>query len=128
MYRKLSFIGVPPYYLFQGRPTAGNEPYEVPIVEGYHIFEAAKKKVSGLAKRARFAMSHESGKIEIVGVDDARIYLRYHRAKDPADEGRFMVYHRNDEAYWLDQLEPLEGMGAPRFEPERLEEVAAGPE
>lgn len=34
MYSKLSFIGCPPYYLFQGRPTAGNEPYEVPLVRG----------------------------------------------------------------------------------------------
>jgi KamA family protein len=128
MYRKLSFIGVPPYYLFQGRPTAGNEPYEVPIVEGYQIFEAAKKRISGLAKRARFVMSHESGKIEIVGVDEQRIYLRYHRAKDPADEGRFMVYHRNDTAYWLDQLEPVEGFDTPRFVAESLLEVGAGPE
>jgi KamA family protein len=128
LYRRLSFIGVPPYYLFQGRPTAGNEPYEVPIVEGYHIFEAAKKQISGLAKRARFAMSHETGKIEIVGVDDHHIYLRYHRAKKPADEGRFMIYHRNDSAYWLDQLEPVEGFGAPRFAAESLQEVGAGPE
>ena len=34
MYSKLSYIGCPPYYLFQGRPTAGNEPYEVPIRAG----------------------------------------------------------------------------------------------
>ena len=34
MYSRLSYIGCPPYYLFQGRPTAGNEPYEVPIVQG----------------------------------------------------------------------------------------------
>jgi len=128
MYRKLSFIGVPPYYLFQGRPTAGNEPYEVPIVEGYRIFEEAKKRISGLAKRARFAMSHETGKIEIVGVDDDHIYLRYHRARNPEDEGRFMVYHRNDDAYWLDQLDPVEGLGAPRFAAESLQEVGAGPE
>jgi len=127
LYRKLSFIGVPPYYLFQGRPTAGNEPYEVPIVRGYGIFEHAKKKVSGLAKRARYVMSHESGKIEIVGVDEKHIYLRYHRAKNPADEGRFMVYKRDDKAYWLDQLEPEPGLGAPVFEPEP-ESVGVGPE
>jgi lysine 2,3-aminomutase len=104
MFRQLSFIGCPQYYLFQGRPTAGNEPYELPIVAGYEIVEEAKRRVSGLAKRVRFVMSHESGKIEIVGVDEQFIYLRYHRAKDPANEGRFMVYHRDDHAYWLDQL------------------------
>lgn len=107
LFRKLSFIGCPQYYVFQGRPTAGNEPYELPIVKGYEIFEDAKRRISGLAKRVRFAMSHESGKIEIVGVDDSFIYLRYHRAKNRADEGRFMVFHRDDHAYWLDQLKPV---------------------
>jgi lysine 2,3-aminomutase len=107
LYRKLSFIGCPPYYLFQGRPTAGNLPYEVPIVRGYELFEEAKKRVSGLAKRARFVMSHETGKIEIVGVDTGHIYLRYHRAKDPANEGKFMIFERNDTSFWLDQLKPI---------------------
>ena len=108
MYEKLSFIGCPPYYLFQGRPTAGNEPYEVPMVEGWQIFQRALSLGSGLARRARFVMSHESGKVEILGVDDDHIYLRYHQAKDPDDLGRFFVRKRDDQAYWLDQLDPVE--------------------
>ena len=112
MYQKLSHIGVPPYYLFQGRPTAGNEPYEVPIVRGYELFNEAREKTSGLGRRARFCMSHESGKVEIVGVDEKFIYARYHQAKNPADEFRFMVYHRDDAAYWLDQLKPVETLTA----------------
>lgn len=128
LFRKLSFIGVPPYYLFQGRPTAGNAPYEVPLVRGYAIFEDAKTRISGLAKRARFVMSHDSGKIEMVGLDEARIYLRYHRARDPADEGRFMVYLRDDQASWLDQLTPVPGLGAPRFAPEARPTGEPGPE
>jgi lysine 2,3-aminomutase len=108
MFRKLSFIGAPQYYLFQGRPTEGNLPYTVPIVRGYTLFEDAKKQVSGLAKRARFVMSHETGKIEIVGVDERHMYLRYHRAKDPADEGRFMIFERDDDALWLDDLKPVD--------------------
>jgi KamA family protein len=105
MYSKLSYIGCPPYYLFQGRPTAGNEPYEVPIVCGWQIFQEALRRGSGLARRARFCMSHESGKVEVLAIDDHRIYLRYHQAKDPANLGRFMIFKRNDDAYWLDQLE-----------------------
>lgn len=116
MYRKLSFIGVPPYYLFQGRPTAGNEPYEVPIVRGFQLFDTARNRCSGLAARARFCMSHETGKIEVVGIDAERIYMRYHRAKFVEDEGRFMVFRRDDNAYWLDQLEPLDGLGTRREE------------
>ena len=128
LFRRLSFAGVPPYYLFQCRPTVGNKPYAVPIVRGHAIFEAAKKLVSGLAKRARFIMSHASGKIEIVGVDRERIFMRYHRAKDPADEGRFLICRRNDEAYWLEDLEPVEGTAAPLVPVEAAEEATSGPE
>ena len=108
LYSTLSYIGCPPYYLFQGRPTAGNEPYEVPIVRGLQIFQEALRRGSGLARRARFCMSHETGKVEVLAVDDERIYLRYHQAKDAADLGRFFIRRRNDEAYWLDQLDPVD--------------------
>jgi KamA family protein len=101
-------VGCPQYYVFQGRPTAGNEPYEVPLVRGWQLFSAARSRVSGLSRRARFSMSHESGKVMVVGLDDERIYMRYHRAKDPADEDRVLVMARDDEAYWLDQLVPAD--------------------
>jgi len=102
--RRLSFAGVPPYYFFQCRPTEGNGPYEVPLVRSYALLEEAKRHVSGLAKRARLVMSHERGKIEMVGLTNEHIYLRYHRARDAEDEGRFMVFHRDDDAFWFDDL------------------------
>lgn len=128
LFRRLSFIGVPPYYLFQCRPTAGNRSFQVPIVRGYQIFEAAKADLSGLAKRARYVLSHASGKIEIVGVDQQHIYMRYHRAKDPSDEGRFMVFHRDEQACWLDELRPVEGLGGKSHPHEDVRHNADGPE
>lgn len=115
MFRELSFVGCPAYYLFQGRPTAGNEPYEVPLVRGWEIFREALRSGSGLARRPRYVMSHETGKAEILAVDDRHIYLRYHRAKDAANRGRLMVYKRDDQACWLDELVPADGADAPRF-------------
>jgi lysine 2,3-aminomutase len=106
LYRELSFIGCSPYYLFQGRPTAGNRPYQVPIVRGWDIFRETIRRGSGLARRPRFVMSHATGKIEIVGVDARYIYLRYHRSQNLAEQGRLLVYHRDDTAFWLDDLEP----------------------
>ena len=128
MYRRLSYVGCPPYYLFQGRPTAGNEPYQVPVVRGWEIFNEALRRGSGLARRARFVMSHETGKIEILAVDANYVYLRYHRAKDPALRGQFMIYKRDDDACWLDDLEPAEGYGAPKFPPTPRLNVIDGPE
>ena len=115
------------YYLFQGRPTAGNEPYKVTIVRGWQIFRDANRAGSGLARRPRYVMSHESGKIEILAVDKDRIYLRYHRAKRDADRGRFMIYKRNDEACWMDDLEPV-GEETPRFAPSPLLALDEPPE
>lgn len=126
LFRKLSWIGCPPYYLFQGRPTAGNDPYKVPIVRGWEIFREALRRGAGLARRARFAMSHETGKVEIMAVDESRIYLRYHRAKDAKLRGKFLVYKRDDEACWLDDLEPIGD--APKFAHESPLEVNSGPD
>ncbi len=107
LFNLLSFIGCPPYYMFQGRPTMGNMPYNVPITRGFQIFQEAGRSTSGLAGRARFVMSHETGKIEIVGLDDHSIFFRYHRAKNPKDVGRLMIYKRDDTALWLDDLKPV---------------------
>lgn len=135
LFRQLSWIGCPPYYVFQGRPTAGNDPYKVPIVRGWEIFREALRHGSGVARRARFVMSHETGKIEILAVDAKHIYLRYQRAKDASLRGRFLIYRRDDAAYWLDDLEPatdaeacMDGGLAPRFAHDSLLDTVDGPE
>jgi len=99
---QLSFIGVPPYYIFQGRPTLGNKPFAIPVEESLEIFEKAKTMGSGLAKRARLVMSHFSGKIEIVGKTNGYVYFRYHRAAKPENRGRLLVFRSNPKAYWFD--------------------------
>lgn len=107
LFKKLSFIGVSPYYLFQVRPAVGNKPYAVPLVRAYHIFQEARKNLSGTAKRAAFVMSHRLGKVEVVGLDDSQIYMRFHRAPNPEDAGKLLVCRRNDQGYWLDDFEIL---------------------
>ena len=43
----------------------------------------------------------------MVGLDRQHIYLRYHSARDPKDEGRFLTYYRDNTAVWLDDLRPV---------------------
>lgn len=102
LFNKLSFIGVPPYYVFQCRPTLGNKIYVTPVEQAYEIFETARTGCSGLAKRARFVMSHSTGKIEIVGLTQEHIYFKYQRAAKAKDGSRFLVFKRNPNAYWFD--------------------------
>ncbi len=99
-------LGCPQYYIFQCRPTTGNASFAVPITRALSVIAEARSRVSGLSRRARYCMSHTSGKVEVVGMDESHIYARYHRAKDPADEGRMLVYRRDDAAVWLDDLVP----------------------
>jgi KamA family protein len=128
LFRELSWIGCPPYYLFQCRPTAGNEPYVVPIVRGWEILREALRYGSGLARRARYVMSHATGKVEILGVGDQHIYARYHRAKDAANRGNFMIFKRDDQACWLDDLQPIEATDLPQGVREAPGGVFDGPE
>jgi len=107
LFNKLSYIGVAPYYLFICRPTLGNKTYAVPIEEAFEIFEQARMRCSGLAKRSRLVMSHSTGKIEIVGKTEDRIYLRYHRAANPQEKARFMIFKRNPNAYWYDDYDEI---------------------
>ncbi len=102
LFNRLSSVGIPPYYLFQCRPSTGNGCYSVPIEEGYRIFEDAKKHMSGLANRAKFVMSHSTGKIEVVGMDSEVVHLKYHAARDKERIGEIITFPRNPEARWLD--------------------------
>ncbi len=107
MFNKLSYIGVPPYYVFQCRPTLGNRIYVTPLEEAFEIFETARTRCSGLAKRARFVMSHTTGKIEVVGLTEKYIYFKYLRAADEDTDAKFMVFKRNPDAYWFDDYKEL---------------------
>jgi L-lysine 2,3-aminomutase len=102
LFGRLSYNGVVPYYLFLCRPTLGNEPYMVPIERGLEIFEEARRRLAGLAKQARLCMSHRTGKIEVVGKMENKIVFRYHRAPDPSDCGRVMMFDSDPSAAWLD--------------------------
>jgi len=102
LFGRLSYNGVVPYYLFLCRPTLGNEPYIVPVEKGLEIFEEARRGLAGLAKQARLCMSHRTGKIEVVGKMDNKIVFRYHRAPNPLDCGRIMMFDSDPTAGWLE--------------------------
>jgi len=105
LFNKLSYIGVPPYYVFQCRPTQGNRIFSVPVERAYEVFEQARMNSSGLAKRARLVMSHATGKIEIVGLTETQVFFKYVRACEETDSSRFLVFDRDPDAYWFDDYE-----------------------
>ncbi len=102
---RLVGIGVSPYYVFQCRPVKRvKSSFQVPLARAYRIVEEAKAKLDGHSKRFKFVMSHRTGKIEVVGIMNDYVYLRYHQAKDPHDVGRFFRRRLTPGAGWLDDL------------------------
>ncbi|VUT25842.1 MAG: L-lysine 2,3-aminomutase [Candidatus Methanolliviera sp. GoM_oil] len=103
---KLVSIGVNPYYIFQCRPVKrAKKRFQVPLYSGNEIIEDAKKKINGHSKRFRYIMSHQTGKIEILGIMDDYIYLKYHQAKDHGNIGKIFKRKINKRAGWLDDLD-----------------------
>ncbi len=103
LFRKLSFSGVTPYYIFQCRPSLGNRLFQIPVEQSYEVIQQAWQACSGLAKRARFVMSHATGKIEVVGKNAGYVFMRYHQAAEKALIGKFMVMKTNSSAVWYDE-------------------------
>ena len=104
LHRRLAEVGVAPYYVFQCRPTRGNERFMLSLQEGQRIVNDAKAELSGLAKRFRYVGSHTTGKIEIVGVLGDQLILRYHEAKSVADENRLMTWPVDRPVTWFEEI------------------------
>lgn len=100
----LAAAGNLPYYVFQCRPVKRVQSYfQLPLRKGLDVVEAAKSLLNGQAKRFRFAMSHTTGKIEILGSDGERLFFKYHQAKNPALTGALFFSAVEEDAGWLEQ-------------------------
>lgn len=106
--RNLARIGVIPYYVFQCRPVKRvKHHFQVSLKDGYEIIKQARTMLDGYSKRFRYVMSHKTGKIEIVGIKNNKIYLRYHQAKSPKNRGEFFERKLTESAGWLDDLKSV---------------------
>lgn len=102
--RRVTTMGIVPYYVFQCRPVTGvYTQFQVPLHEAYRIVEGAKGRQSGQGKCFRYVLSHETGKIEILGeAGDGQMLFKYHQAKDEADMGRIFTRKIEKDQCWLD--------------------------
>jgi KamA family protein len=98
-------IGVAPYYVFQCRPVKRvKRHFQVPICEGLRIVEKAKANCNGHGKRFKYVMSHRTGKIEILGIMNGKIYFKYHEAKNKKNLGAMFKRRVDEKAGWLDDF------------------------
>jgi len=106
----LTRIGVNPYYLYQCMPVSRvRHHFQVPLKEGVDIVDEARRNMDGYAKRFKFIMGHDIGKIEICGrTDDTLVLKQIHaRQEAPEEASRMLFYKLKDNAGWLDDLEQI---------------------
>lgn len=102
--KELTRCGVIPYYIFQCRPVSGvKNQFQVPLDRGYAIVEGAKNMQNGQGKCIRYALSHVTGKIEILGpLPDGQMLFKYHQAKYEKDSGRIFARAMKPGQAWLE--------------------------
>ncbi len=103
-------IGVNPYYLYQCMPVSRvRHHFQVPLKNGIDMVDKAKERLDGYAKRFKFIMGHDIGKIEICGrINDTLILKQIHsRPEEPEQASRMMLRKLTDKAGWLDDMEDI---------------------
>ncbi len=100
-------IGVNPYYLYQCMPVARvRHHFQVPLKEGVDLVDRARRHFDGYAKRFKYIIGHDIGKLEICGRIDDRIVLKQLHARNEhkQDISRLLVRQLTENGGWLDDL------------------------
>ena len=100
-------IGVNPYYLYQCMPVERvRHHFQVPLKEGVDLVDDARRKMDGYAKRFKFIIGHDIGKLEICGRSKDNLILKQLHARPGHQEesSRILVRHLTDNGGWLDDL------------------------
>lgn len=104
-------IGVNPYYLYQCMPVSRvRHHFQVPLKQGIDIVDTAKQRLDGYAKRFKFIMGHDIGKIEICGRIEEKLILKqiHSRPEEPERASRMMVMKLDDKSGWLDDMNEIQ--------------------
>lgn len=100
-------IGVNPYYLYQCMPVERvRHHFQIPLKEGVDLVDKARRKMDGYAKRFKFIIGHDIGKLEICGrVDDKLILKQLHaRPGHQEESSRILVRQLGENGGWFDDL------------------------
>lgn len=112
LFNILAQIGITPYYHFQCKFIKSANHFRTTLMHTTRTFHTATNGLNGLAKRVKLIMTHFTGKIEILGVEElnstTNIFLKYHQARNPELVNRIFTFPINDRQYWLDDIPEAE--------------------
>ncbi len=114
LWREQVKLGIIPYYMFVERDTGARHYFETPLYAAWKIYRQAVQQVSGLARTVRGpSMSASPGKVEVQGVAEIHgekvFVLRFIQARNPEWVQRPFFARFDEQATWLDQLQPAFG-------------------
>ena len=114
MWREQVRLGVIPYYMFLVRDTGAQDFFGVELARAQRIYRDAVGRVSGLARTVRGpSMSATPGKVHVVGVSEVAgekvFVLQFLQGRDPEWCNRPFFAKYDENALWLDDLEPAFG-------------------
>jgi len=100
-------IGVNPYYLYQCMPVARvRHHFQVPLKRGVDLVDEARRGMDGYAKRFKFIIGHDVGKLEICGRSGDKLILKqiHARQEHPDEASRILIRELTEDGGWLDDL------------------------
>ncbi len=103
--------GVNPYYLYQCMPVERvRHHFQVPLKRGVDLVDNARRRMDGYAKRFKFIIGHDIGKLEICGRLGDKLLLKQLHARPGHQEesSRLMVRQLTDNGGWLDDLSEVD--------------------
>ncbi len=97
-------IGVNPYYLYQCMPVSRvRHHFQIPLKQGIAIVDEARAQLNGYAKRFKYIIGHDIGKLEICGMAGDSIVLKQIHARSGHSEqaSRIIIHDLDDDAGWV---------------------------
>ncbi len=126
MWREQARLGCIPYYMFLARDTGAQHYFAVPLVRAWEIFQKAYQGVSGISRTVRGpSMSAHPGKVQVLGPAEVQgekvLTLRFVQGREHDWVHRPFFAKYDEEAIWLDDLQPAFGEEQFFFEEELSE-------
>lgn len=111
LFKRLHRHGVIPQYLFHPRPVKHATHFQLPIVEGIQLVEAVRQRCSGAVKRFRYILTHENGKLELVGIlpgSPTQLVAKWQQVRRGCDRSGVMLVPIDEQMNWLEDWQNLD--------------------
>ncbi len=105
LFQQLHRLGVLPQYLFHPRPVKHATHFQLPILAGLAIVDAARQRCNGSVKRFRYILTHTDGKLELVGHlpdQPTQLVTRWHQVRRGSDRHGLMIAPITPTTVWLE--------------------------